>query len=475
MLLRAALGLLPPGARWQGEVYWDGRPLRALSVSERRRWLGRRIGVVFQEPLWTLNPVRRCGAQLEELLRCYWGSLPRRRLREEVSLRLREVGLEEPERWAARYPHELSGGQRQRLALALALAGDPELLIADEPTTALDVRMRVRWLELVGELARRRGMALWVVSHDPDVLRHSVDRVWRLEGGRLVEEHPARALPVGVRVDRISVGGGEAEVAPSNPLLQLKNLHVHHRIRRGWRSEVIHAVRGVDLELACGEVMSLVGRSGCGKSSLLRAIPRLIEPSGGEIRFEGLCVNELDGEALRLLRRRMPLVFQDPYASLNPRLSVREQLLEPMRTAELYGSEEERLRRVRELLELVELPEDALDRYPQAFSGGQRQRLAIARALSVGPRLLLCDEALSMLDAELQEQFLSLFQRLQREQGISVLFVTHDLRLVRALGGRVAVMAEGRIVEFGPVEAIWQEPRHPETRLLLQAARWLAA
>ncbi|MCS7155582.1 MAG: ABC transporter ATP-binding protein [Bacteroidetes bacterium] len=472
LLLRAALGLLPEGARWEGEVYWDGRPLRLLSARERCAWLGRRIGVVFQEPLWTLDPVRRCGAQLAELVRLYKGRLSGARLRQELYRRLAEAGLEEPERIARRYPHELSGGQRQRLSLALALAGDPELLVADEPTTALDVLARAAWLKAVGELARGRAMSLWVVSHDPDVLRRSVERVWRLEEGRLIEERPARKLPTVFTVE--GRRPEEPWLPPKYPLLQVENLHVLYPAHRGSPGAV-HAVRGVSFSLGAGEILHLVGRSGCGKSSLLRAIPRLIEPSKGEVWLRGCPVRALEGEALRAARRQMPIVFQDPYASLNPRLTVCEQLLDPMRAARIGRSERERLARAEALLLSVGLEPEMLNRYPDAFSGGQRQRLAIARALATEPPFLLCDEALSALDAELQEQFVALFSRLRAERRLSLLFVTHDFRLVRALGGRVAVMADGELVEMGPVEALCAHPRHPETQRLLEAARWLAA
>jgi len=548
----ALMRLLPEGLEIAaGEVGLDGVDLLALPEGEMREVRGGSLAMIFQEPMLSLNPVLSVGRQIGEALAVHRG-LEGPVAAGETSSLLGAVGLA-PEH-ARSYPFQLSGGQRQRALIATMLAGKPRLLIADEPTTALDVTVQAQILRLLKSLQDQGDMGLLLITHDLDVARDMADRVAVMYAGQIVESAPRDALyaapfhpytrklfsvlpsaqrrgehldhipgnvpPLGTvftgcrfhdrcprawsrcteevpgfhRIDadhyarcHLAVAAGQgAEPAAkpavrasggttnsAAPLLQVSDLAVHFPIRKGVLRRTVgwvKAVDGVSLQLAAGETLALVGESGCGKTTLARGILRLIEPTGGEVRLAGESVTGLAGEALRRKRADMQIVFQDPFSSLNPRMRVGDILEEGLQALRPGMGKAERRAAVDRLLGQVGLDAGAALRYPHAFSGGQRQRIAIARALAVEPRLLICDEPTSALDVSVQAQILNLLKTLQRERGLSYLFITHNLPVVGYLAHRVAVMYRGRIVEEGEAEAMIGQPLHPYTRLLLASA-----
>jgi peptide/nickel transport system ATP-binding protein len=562
--------LLPANARIAGgEVRLDGLELLALPERDMRAVRGRRIGMIFQEPQSALNPVMTIGHQIMEALP---DSLSASVKQKRAIEWLERVGISDAGRCARQYPHELSGGMKQRAGIAIALAPEPALVLADEPTTALDVTIQAQILEILKELRTRTGMALLFITHDLAVAAQVADRIAVMYAGQIVDigvtktffdapGHPytqglLRALPsMGKRGAELAsipgmvpslateftacrfasrcphawelcrtvvppeyesggrrvrchlfspthsrtdnsganVGAASAamksdasrvaaEAAPTeasrrgaesraSPLLQARDLKVWFPIRRGvFQRTVAHvrAVDGVSFDLEAGRTLALVGESGCGKTTTGRAVLHLVRPTAGEIHFDGTALATLDRERLRQLRARMQIVFQDPYASLNPRMLVSRILEEGMRAHGI--AKDHRQARIAELLAEVGLPADAAQRYPHEFSGGQRQRLSIARALTLSPELIVCDEPTSALDVSVQAQILNLLRRLQSSHGLSYLFITHNLAVVEYLAHEVAVMYLGRIVERGTVDEVLRSPRHPYTQALLASA-----
>jgi len=478
VIAQAIMGILPKTLTVTGgKVLLEGEDLTAATPSRLRELRGARMSMIFQEPMTALNPVMRCGAQIEEVLEVHRAHARGDRRRRILDL-LREVALPDPERIAASYPHQLSGGQRQRIMIAMALALEPALLIADEPTTALDVTTQAQILNLVLELQKKHGMGVLFITHDFGVVAEIAHRVAVLREGRLVElgdklEVLQRPRHDYTRMLIRSVPTLEPHARPADagaPLvLQTRGLSKTYA-DGGWliRGPGIRAAEDVNLELRKGQTLGIVGESGSGKSTVARCIVRLLKPSAGEIRLGDTDLAHMSARALRPLRRRVQIVFQDPYRSLNPRRSVGEALVEgPLN----YGvPRAQALQRARRLLALVRLDGDVLDRYPHQFSGGQRQRICIARALAVEPDLLVADEAVSALDVSVQAQVLALLAEIRTRLSLAMLFITHDLRVAAQVCDQVAVMQRGRIVEYGPAREVFLAPRHEYTQALFAAA-----
>ena len=466
-----------------GRVALHGTPaleFSALSDRQMQAVRGNRVSMVFQEPMTALNPVMPLGDQVAEVLRLHQG-LDAAAARAAARAAFERVKIPESARRLDQFPHELSGGLRQRVMIAMALACRPDLLIADEPTTALDVTTQAEILALIRQLQDEIGMAVLFITHDMGVVANIADRVVVLKQGDKVEEGPVADLFTRPRAaytqqlmaatPKLGSGAPKPLLRPDAPVLEVENLAVRFPMRRGLRPAAhldYHAVNGVSLSIAPGETLGLVGESGCGKSTLARAVLRLVAPSGGRIRLAGQDVTDLDSAEMRPLRQRAQMVFQDPFASLNPRLPVRDLITEP---AQIHARLSRRDRRALagELLARVGLEPEAADRFPHQFSGGQRQRLCIARALSVRPALIVADEAVSALDVSVARQVTELMARLQAEEGVSFLFISHDIAVVERVSHRVAVMWGGQIVETGPTEAVLHNPQHPYTRRLLAA------
>ncbi|MET4730265.1 peptide/nickel transport system ATP-binding protein [Lysobacter enzymogenes] len=462
------LGLLPSPLRARGRLRVDGAEI-ALDSAAHARLRGRTLAWVPQDPLASLHPLRRVGAQLVETLRAVRGLGGDEARRQAQSL-FERVQLPEPAAALARYPHQFSGGQRQRIAIALALATQPRALIADEPTSALDARIARDILYLLDRLRREDGLALLLISHDLPLVGAYAQQLLVLQRGAAVERGSAAqvfAAPAQaytrelIAADRIAPLPAPAD-ADAPVLLRGEGLRM--RYPRAPRA----ALDGVDIELRRGEGLALVGESGSGKSTLGRAMLRLLRGAQGRVVFDGVDLAALDPAALRRLRARTGVVFQDPYASLDPRMRVAEIVAEPLR---IHGQGDAAARRARaaELLLAVGLDETMLERYPHQFSGGQRQRIAIARALATRPQLLVCDEAVSALDAHHRAAVLQLLARLKREHGLALLFVTHDLSAAAAVAERIAVLEAGRIVESGTTAQVLGAPAHAHTRALLAA------
>jgi peptide/nickel transport system ATP-binding protein len=544
--------LLPTGGRIVGgSVELQGRDLCALSEARMRRVRGGELAMIFQEPGTSLNAVLTVGQQIGEVLAIHRGLRGAEARREAVEL-MRQVGIPDPERRLDEYPFQFSGGMKQRVMIAMALAGKPKLLIADEPTTALDVTIQAQVLDVMAALQAERRMAMLLITHDLGVVARMAHRIGVMYAGHLIEEAPRErfftapahpyskklfeALPESGRGELASIRGsvppltthftgcrfadrcdsawgrcrneapawhraGEGQrvrchlfdpsekrdAVPANApasaketvtqagegdLLDVRGLEVHFPIRRGvFQRTVGHvkAVDGVDLKLAPGRTLALVGESGCGKTTAGKAILRLIEPTAGTAKLGGTELGALDGRALRAMRTKMQMVFQDPFGSLNPRLRVSEIIEEGMRALGLGANDAERRAQVVALMEQVGLRPEMADRYPHEFSGGQRQRIAIARALAVKPQLIVCDEPTSALDVSVQAQILNLLKALQAELKLSYLFITHNIAVVEYLAHEVAVMYLGRIVEQGPVAEVLVAPQHPYTQALLAA------
>ena len=546
----SVIGLLPRDLteRCDGQVLFrlDPRPdapsrdLLRLADEELMRVRGGHIAMIFQEPMTSLNPVFTVGDQIVEAVRLARPGLGYEEARREAVRALAEVRIERPELRVDEYPHRLSGGQRQRVMIAMAIACRPKLLIADEPTTALDVTVQAEILNLMRELQRRRGMSLFFITHDFGVVAQIADRVAVMREGRIVEtgaleevlERPAHAYtrqllaavpenlartsrhhgaaetgvpeapPTPATMGTPRAGGpigntgvpGSAGVSPastmtdprsaagdtpalpettiSGTLVRLEGLEVHFPIRQGVLKRTVghvRAVDGVDLGIRRGQILALVGESGCGKTTLGRALLRLVEPTAGQVHFDGCELTGLTRREMRPMRRRLQFVFQDPASSLNPRLTVATALTEPMAAHGIGESLDERLETAARTLVEVQLTREHLWRYPHELSGGQRQRIGIARALCLRPDFVVCDEVTSALDVSVQAEVLQLLLDLRRERALTLLFITHDIGVVEYLSDTTAVMHEGKVVELGPTARVCGAPDHPYTRRLVSA------
>ncbi len=483
----SVMRLLPQAARVTGgSIRLEGSDLLRLPERAMRDLRGSRIGMIFQEPQTSLNPVLTIGEQIAESLRRHKG-LSGREAREQVGELLDSVGIPDPVRRYGEYPHQFSGGMKQRVMIAMALAGDPDLLIADEPTTALDVTIQAQVLDLLQKLQDEREMAMLFITHDLGVAERMADRVAVMYGGKVVEqrgreeffrepEHPySRRLfsLIPSRTKRMLLEKeGRVPEPGDQTLLEVRGLKVWFPIRRGLLRRVVDHVRAVDgvsLAIREGETLALVGESGSGKSTLGKGILQLLRPDEGEVRFRGEDLIHLSPREMRRRRCAIQVVFQDPYSSMNPRMMVADIIEEGMLAQGIGASRAQRLARVDELLGQVGLEPEMKFRYPHEFSGGQRQRICIARALAVNPRLIVCDEPTSALDVSVQAQILDLLRELQRKLKLSYLFITHNLAVVEYLAHRVAVMYRGRIVEQGDVDEVLLNPSQEYTRRLLEA------
>jgi peptide/nickel transport system ATP-binding protein/glutathione transport system ATP-binding protein len=485
-----------------GELVFDRRDIGETNLETADQDLmkkirGNEIGMIFQEPMTALNPVFTVGRQLTEGLRVHKHLSKADAEARAVEL-LRQVRIPEPERRMKQYPHELSGGMRQRVVIAMAMACEPRLLIADEPTTALDVTIQAEILALMDRLKRETGTAVMFITHDMAVVAQMADRVVVMFRGNKVEEGTVEEIFTNPQHDytkallaavpKLGEMRGKAAPEPmkllgaenqnvdpipgtSDVLLTVKNLTTRFPVKGGFFRRTIsnvHAVEDVSFNINKGQTLSLVGESGCGKSSAGRSILRLVEPMAGEINLDGVDIMKLDQTGLRKARLDMQMIFQDPFASLNPQMQLLDQVAEPMRN---YGtaSGSELTDRVAHLFDRVELPRSFMRRYPHEMSGGQRQRIAIARALALNPKLIVADEAVSALDVSVQAQVLNLMMELQSELGLSFLFISHDMAVVERVSHQVGVMYLGRIVELGPRDRVFENPQHPYTQALMSA------
>ncbi len=479
--------LLPPAARIKGgSVLLQGQNLFDLPEYAMRDIRGGKIAMIFQEPQSSLNPVLTAGQQIGETLQRHRG-LKGNKQRDRIIELLNEVGIPEPERRIDDYPHQFSGGMKQRIMIAMALAGEPSLLIADEPTTALDVTIQAQILQLMQKLQDDTGMAIMFITHDLGVACEIADHIAVMNAGKIVEtntrqeffaspqheysKHLFSMVPGKAKRD------SEAMISAKSPdkdktLLTVKDLKVYYPVRKGLFKRVVGHVKAVDdvsITIHRGETVAMVGESGSGKTTMGKGILQLIKPTNGQVLFEGAELTHLDDAEMRRRRTDIQVVFQDPYSSMNPRMMISDIIMEGMIAQNIGSSLEDRLQRVDKLLEQVGLLPEHKFRYPHEFSGGQRQRICIARALAVEPKLIVCDEPTSALDVSVQAQILSLLKQLQDELGLAYLFITHNISVVEYIAHYVAVMLDGKIVEQGKVDDVLYNPQHPYTQKLLSA------
>ncbi len=477
MSANALMGLLPDTVRVaQGRILLGKTDLVTMPADALYAIRGRRVAMIFQEPMSALNPLMKVSAQIEEVFEAHGLLAPKERKEKALSL-LTEVGLPDPPRVAASYPFQLSGGQRQRVMIAMALALEPEVLIADEPTTALDVTTQAQILKLIAKLQKERNMAVMFITHDFGVVAEIADYVSVMQLGRIVEQGTAEEVLFSPRHPYTKkliaaiprAGEGVKHVNDREPLLTVENLSKVYRMGTGLFSKVreVNAVKNVSFTLCRGETLGIVGESGSGKSSVGRCLVRLQDPSSGRILLGGQDMAHLKGEELRTMRRRMQMIFQDPYSSLNPREKVGRIIASgPI----AYGEDENKaLARAAELMEMVGLDPKATNRFPHEFSGGQRQRIGIARALALEPEIIIADEAVSALDVSIQAQVLELLGQLKKDLDLSLVFITHDLRVAAKICDRVMVMQKGEVVELGNGNTIFDKPQHSYTKSLIEA------
>lgn len=489
---RAALRLLPKGSQIEGAATFEGRSIPDLSPEELRQFRGEVVSLVFQDPMTRLDPLMTIGDHCVETLQAHESGLSKSAAKQQALAALEAVSIP-ANRWG-QYPHEFSGGMRQRVAIALALMLNPKLIVADEPTTSLDVTVSAQILAELTRLCRDRNMGLILISHDLALVAEYCDRVAVMYEGKLVElgtaqqvlqypEHPYTQSLLQAAIDLQQANIRHQSDSLAAPLLQIENLQQHYtlsanpfaRLLGGQDNKVIRAVDDVTFDLHHGEIFGLVGESGCGKSTLSRTILQIVPPTAGYVRFLGKDITQLSRSELQQQRRDMQMIFQDPHACLNPMMTLGRGIGDPLRIHNLAsGSEVDA--QVRAMMERVGLTpvEDYIDRFPGDLSGGQQQRVAIARALITRPKLVVCDEPVSMLDASIQAQVLSLMLQLKDEFDLTYLFITHDLWVARYLCDRIAVMQAGKIVEMGPTGDIFDHPQHEYTKVLLGAAPLLA-
>ncbi|MGC4393140.1 ABC transporter ATP-binding protein [Agrobacterium sp. M50-1] len=479
---RTVMGLLTKRATISKSavVRFNGEDILKFSSRQRRALRGNRISMIFQEPMSSLNPIYTIGSQIVEAIRVH-SKLSRKEAEARALDLLRQVQIPEPEARLKQYPHQLSGGQRQRVMIAMALSNDPDVLIADEPTTALDVTVQAQILNLIRDLQKKRGMAVVLITHDLTIVKQFSDYVYVMQHGEMREHNTTEQLfaaPQHPYTKRLLASElqGTAKPLPENSgvLLTASGVRVSFMMRYGglFKPELkeLIAVDSLGLTLNRHETLGLVGESGSGKTTFGQSLLRLNEPVGGEVIFDGERVDGRSRAEMRPLRSRMQIVFQDPFASLNPRMTIGQIIEEGLIINGLGRTKAERLDRVRDALEAAGMPGNILSRFPHEFSGGQRQRIAIARAVALEPEFILLDEPTSALDLSVQAQIIDLLRKLQDERGLSYLFISHDLKVVRALCHRVIVMQRGQIVEQGPVEDVLTNPKTEYTQRLVRAA-----
>jgi peptide/nickel transport system ATP-binding protein len=478
MIAHALLGLLPAGIEVDaGSLMFEGMDLARLTPAQKRAVRGDRISMIFQEPQTALNPLKRVGEQVAEAVRIHGGPIPAKAVIAKVEELFEQVGLPDPPRLRFAYPFQLSGGQRQRVMIAMALCNNPKLLIADEPTTALDVTTQRQILDLIKSLQKTHDMGVLFITHDIGVVADIADKVVVLQKGGIVESGEAKTVLTKptqpythMLLDAVPGRGAFRKASdPAPPILEVRGLQKRFVTRQGLfeKPREVVAARDVNCHLAAGDTLAVVGESGSGKSTLARILLRLVEPDAGEILWHGTSVRGMRGKDLRNFRRKAQIVFQDPYSSLDPRLKVGESICRgPM----AFGVSRLEAKRLSEQwLERVGLGPQAFDRFPHEFSGGQRQRICIARALALQPEILIADEAVSALDVSIQAQVLDLLNDLKAEMGLAMIFITHDLRVAREIADRVLVMRQGQIEEERPTEELFENPRSDYTKRLLDA------
>ena len=478
VIAQSVIGLLPKALPLAGgSIRLNGEELVGMPEAGLRLRRATRMSMIFQEPMTALNPVMTCGDQIDEVLKFHSSRSPEERRRRILDI-VREVSLPDPQRIVASYPHQLSGGQRQRIMIAMALVLEPALLIADEPTTALDVTTQAQILNLILQLQKKHGTGVLFITHDFGVVAEIAHRVAVLRLGELVEMGARDEVLKAPRHEYTKMLIGSvptlkpvARPARADAPLVLETMKLSKTYReRVWfgAGREVHAAQDVSLEVRRGQTLGIVGESGSGKSTVARCIVRLVDPSSGDIRLSGEEIARMPARQLRPLRRKVQIVFQDPYRSLNPRRTVGEAIIEGQLN---YGvGRAQALERARKLLELVRMDDSALARYPHQFSGGQRQRICIARALALEPELLVADEAVSALDVSVQAQVLQLLEEIRTRLNLAMLFITHDLRVAAQVCDQVAVMSKGRVVEYGAAAEVFLRPQHEYTRALFDAA-----
>ena len=515
----------PPGKISAGNIiYFNGDSTDLLSLREKkmRKYRGKEIAMIFQEPMTSLNPVIKCGKQVAEAIQLHL-KLSAKKAKEKTISLFEEVLLPRPLAIFNSYPHELSGGQKQRVMIAMAISCNPSILIADEPTTALDVTVQKTILELLKKLQQKHQMSIIFITHDLGVIAEIANKVLVMYKGKIVERgnvyeifsnpcHPytkgllacrpdmekrMKKLPVvsdfmdenieGIISEKkqtineltngLIVTEGERrsvhkQLYSKIPILEIKNLKTYFPVRKGIFNKTRHYVKAVDdvsFRVYPGETLGLVGESGCGKTTLGRTILRLIEPTAGQIIFKGIDIAYLSAKEMRDVRKNLQIIFQDPYSSLNPRITVGSAIMEPMRVHNILENQKQRKEKVMELLKKVNMSENHFTRYPHEFSGGQRQRICIARALALNPEFIICDESVSALDVSIQAQVLNLLNELKREFGFTYIFISHDLSVVKFMSDRMIVMNDGKILEYGYADEIYSNPKTEYTRKLIDA------
>jgi peptide/nickel transport system ATP-binding protein len=504
----AVMGLLPKGilAITEGKIVFDGRDISALSQKELRQLRGNDIAMIFQEPMSSLNPSLKCGYQVEEILKEHT-SLSKKEIKERVISLFEKVKLPNPDKIYNRYPHEISGGQKQRVMIAMAIACKPKILIADEPTTALDVTVQKEIILLLKELQQETGMSILFISHDLSLVSEIANRVLVMYRGDIVEQGNSREIfsnpqhtytkalissrpSLDVRLRRLPTiqdylnGTVNAEpITPQQrkadheklygrqPLLEVINVEKEYVSNAGLFGKGIkfRAVDDVSFKIYEGETLGLVGESGCGKSTLGNAILQLDKATAGSILYKGKDLTKLSSKEVRELRKEIQIIFQDPYSSLNPRITVGRAIMEPMQVHKLYKNDKERKQKVIEILNRVGLGEEHYNRYPHEFSGGQRQRIGIARTIALQPKLIVCDESVSALDISVQAQVLNLLNELKENFGFTYIFISHDLAVVKYMSDQVLVMSKGKIEEMNEADALYAHPQKDYTKKLIAA------